>query len=86
MASTDTRKKTTSDHPGWLLVMPDGFVHSWYAFQSSTPRRRSTAAEAMRRFEPNATRRKEKLRTGWTIRIGAPTTVGSTITRERATA
>ncbi|WP_078345312.1 hypothetical protein [Mycobacteroides chelonae] len=85
MASSES-SKTRTNHPGWLLVMPDGYVHSWYSFQAVVPRRRSTAAEAMRRFETNAARRKAKLLEGWTIQVGGPDAIGSIMQAERATA
>jgi hypothetical protein len=56
-------------HPGWLLVMPGGHLHSWLAHTSNHP----DPQAAMGWFEPDSARRAVLIRQGWTVRVGAGT-------------
>jgi hypothetical protein len=51
-------------HPGWLLVMPGGHLHSWLAHTSNHP----DPQPAMGWFEPDSARRAVLIRQGWTAR------------------
>jgi uncharacterized protein len=62
-------KGNQNRHPGWLIVMPDGHIHSWHVHNSDCP----DAEAAMAWFAPHPAREADLIRRGWAVRAGAAT-------------
>jgi hypothetical protein len=56
-------------HPGWLIVMPAGHVHTWHAHTAGC----CDPAAALGWFEPDPARRAALVSRGWRVCAGAAT-------------